>query len=48
MQRCMALALAAFADIAVGDETIKKAHEAKFRCVGQQTYAFSHPCSPTS
>ena len=31
-QRCLALALAVFKDIAVGDESIQAAHEAKFRC----------------
>lgn len=29
MQRCLDLAKATFADIAVGDESIRRAHEAK-------------------
>lgn len=33
-QRCMALAMAAFDDTAVGDESIKKAHMEKFKQVG--------------
>lgn len=34
LQRCMALAMAAFDDTAVGDESIKKAHMEKFKQVG--------------